>query len=81
MVGPVLESGSFKFDVFLSYSWGFIMLEERLLVCRLFTGLTLELVPMVSIQVPAEILSVQQIFPLSLLPWQAPWEKAQCGTM
>lgn len=57
------------------------MLEERLLVCRLFTGLTLELVPMVSIQVPAEILSVQQIFPLSLLPWQAPWEKAQYGTM
>lgn len=39
---------------------------------RLFAGLALQLVPVVSIQVPAEVLSIQKIFPLSLLPWKAP---------
>lgn len=50
----------------------FIILEEGLLMCRLFTGLALQLVPVVSIQVSVEVPSIQQIFPFTLLPWKAP---------
>lgn len=49
----------------------FIILEEGLLVCRLFTGLALQLVPVVSIQVSVEVPSIQQIFPLSV-PMESP---------
>lgn len=48
---------------------GFIILEEGLSVCR---PIALQSVPMVSIQVPVEVPSIQQIFPHSLLPWKAP---------